>query len=124
MTSEPAEPFLGAWLDAREYWLNGEDDKATAYLRERFVTREEYGASVKGERLQMAGKHKEAAEARLWFTKAQEWRAEIEALTAERDRLREAIDAIKWEAKRENGNWLHLKRCIAVQASQALGETQ
>lgn len=50
--------------------------------------------------------------------------ARAEAAEAEVERLREALGVIKWEAGRENGNWVHLKRCIHIQASQALGETK
>lgn len=32
-----------------------------------------------------------------------------------------ALEAIAAEAERENGSWVHLKRCIAVQARAALG---
>ena len=55
-----------------------------AYLREHFVTREEYEALSKTVRLHVA-------EARLWSTKAREWKAELATLTAERDRLRAAL---------------------------------
>ena len=48
---------------------------------------ERLAAAVKA---QMDGKHKEAAEANLWFTKAQEWKAEVE-------RLREALRVMIYE---------------------------
>lgn len=119
---------------------------------------------------QMAEKHKEAAEAKLWFDKAQEWGGENRAMTAERDallvqaqghaaeaatanatiyeiyqvitgstgepgnwhgaepvrekftaltarvaKLEGALCNIQYEAERENGGWIHLKRCIAGQ---------
>jgi hypothetical protein len=34
--------------------------------------------------------------------------------------LEEGLGNIKYEAERENGSWVHLKRCIAVQASATL----
>lgn len=33
-----------------------------------------------------------------------------------------ALEAIAAEAERENGSWVHLKRCIAVQARTALAK--
>lgn len=39
---------------------------------------------------------------------------EIEALAARVRELEEAMDAIRYEASRENGSWVHLKRCIAA----------
>jgi len=39
------DKYLEAWLAAREFWWDGEDDKAAAYLREHFVTRERYEES-------------------------------------------------------------------------------
>lgn len=36
-------------------------------------------------------------------------------------RLEYALLRIMDEAYRENGSWTHLKRCIAVQAKEALG---
>lgn len=42
-------------------------------------------------KLQMDEKHKEAAEAKLWFEKAQEWRQCLAALQAHADALAEAI---------------------------------
>jgi len=38
--------------------------------------------------------------------------------------LVEALEAIKAEAQRENGSWVHLKRCIAVQATAAISRHQ
>jgi hypothetical protein len=49
---------------------------------------------------------------------------EIEALRAENERLREALVMIQNEAERENGRWVHLKRCIAVQSRAALKDSQ
>jgi hypothetical protein len=34
--------------------------------------------------------------------------------------LEQALEAIKTEAERENGRWVHLKRVIAIQCAQAL----
>jgi hypothetical protein len=55
-------------------------------------------------------------------------RREIEALTARAEAaearnkvLEEALRVIRSEAQRENGSWVHIKRCIAVQSAQALG---
>jgi hypothetical protein len=50
--------------------------------------------------------------------------AEIEALRAENERLREALVMIQNEAERQNGRWVHLKRCIAVQSRAALKDSQ
>jgi hypothetical protein len=47
-------------------------------------------------------------------------RPAIEARDAEIARLTEALTAIHSEAMRENGRWVHLKRCIAVMANAAL----
>lgn len=49
-----------------------------------------------------------------------EARAEITRLTAEAERLREALTAIATEAEREGGRWNHLKRVIGLQARAAL----
>lgn len=43
-------------------------------------------------------------------------------VASETRKLRQALEDIKWEAARENGNWIHLKRCIYVQAKEALDE--
>jgi hypothetical protein len=48
------------------------------------------------------------------------YEARATAAEAENAKLREALVNIKYEAERENGSWLHLKRCIAVQARAAL----
>ena len=40
--------------------------------------------------------------------------------SSENARLRSAIANIQREAERENGNWAHLKRCIAAQSRAAL----
>ena len=51
------------------------------------------------------------------------------AVIAERSRaavaeLVDALRVIREEARRENGSWLHLKRCIAVQTTAALARHQ
>jgi hypothetical protein len=35
-------------------------------------------------------------------------------------RVEAALDAIDWEASRENGNLIHFKRCVHVQLSAAI----
>lgn len=47
-------------------------------------------------------------------------RATIAQQGEELARMREALACIRNEAERENGRWVHLKRCIAVQARAAL----
>lgn len=43
-------------------------------------------------RLQMEAKHKEAEEARLWFSKAQEWKEALRAAEEREKGLREALE--------------------------------
>lgn len=50
--------------------------------------------------------------------------ATITALQAEVERKDAALRNIKYEAERENGRWVHLKRCIAVQVRAALERTK
>jgi len=74
-------------------WIDDDDQAAAAYLREHFVTREEYEAGTS---------------ARI---------AQVEALTAERDRLRAALEVIR------DNEWV--ENCLdpqwpAMIASQAL----
>jgi hypothetical protein len=47
--------------------------------------------------------------------------ARAEAADARNKVLEEALRVIRSEAQRENGSWVHIKRCIAVQSAQALG---
>lgn len=75
---------------------------AAAYLHERI---EAAFVPVSAAKALMDEKHKEAAEAKLWFTKAQEWRqiaaraeaaeAKIERLTAQLAEARQALAAIR-----------------------------
>jgi hypothetical protein len=44
----------------------------------------------------------------------------IEALSHDREVMREALENIRIEAERENGRWNHLKRVIAINARAAL----
>lgn len=46
--------------------------------------------------------------------------AKLDELRARIEGLEGALRDIKNEAARENGGWIHLKRCIHVQARQAL----
>lgn len=48
-------------------------------------------------RLQMEAKHKEAAEAKLWFNKAQEWKDALRAAEEREKALREALGEIVYE---------------------------
>jgi len=59
-----------------------------------------------------------------WGELACEAATRIEALTARNKVLEEALRVIRSEAERENGSWVHIKRCIAVQSAQALGGEQ
>ena len=75
------------------------------------------------EQCRITAAHKETAEAKLWFEKAQEWKQENAALKARVEALEGALRTIQGEAERENGNWTHLKRCIGAHAHQALKGT-
>lgn len=71
------------------------DQAAASYLRERI---EAAFVPVSAAKALMDEKHKQAAEAKLWFTKAQEWReiaARAEAAEAENAKLREALRELR-----------------------------
>lgn len=38
--------------------------------------------------------------------------------------LLEALEAIAWEAERENGGWVHLKRIIGTKARDAIAKAK
>ena len=46
--------------------------------------------------------------------------AELAKFKALAETLAGALEAIRSEAQREEGSWLHLKRCIAAQSAEAL----
>ena len=48
--------------------------------------------------------------------------AELANYKALAETLAGALEAIRSEAQREKGSWLHLKRCIAAQSAEALRE--
>ena len=48
--------------------------------------------------------------------------AELAKFKALAETLAGALEAIRSEAQREEGSWLHLKRCIAAQSAEALRE--
>ena len=48
--------------------------------------------------------------------------AELAKFKALAETLAGALEAIRSEAQRKEGSWLHLKRCIAAQSAEALRE--
>ena len=94
MTSE-LRPAVEVWRQAHQalYWL----PKGTVG---------EQGAAAVIEADREAVRAEQAAELAKWKTLA--------------ETLAGALEAIRSEAQREEGSWLHLKRCIAAQSVQAL----
>ena len=65
--------------------------------------------------VRMDAKHREAAEAKLWFTKAQEWKAEIE-------RLREALELADAALRGANMNMNVVERKVRAALKEIEGD--
>lgn len=123
--SEPfdyTELFKGAFAAMREEQPGNRIAPAAAYLRTRieaaFVPVERYEAErIEWLQRDLVAQNKVAK----YCLEARQATARAEAAEARMKALEEALRSIRFEAERENGRWVHLKRCIAVQSAQALG---
>ena len=88
-------------------------------LKDREAVRAEQAAEVERLTQCLAKANASMEEYERKFYLADDELAKFKALA---ETLAGALEAIRSEAQREEGSWLHLKRCIAAQSAEALRE--